>query len=510
MFSSFFPAEIDQRNRVTWRYFWPVLALAYVARLVFAQWADIQLHPDETFQYYEQAYRLIHGYGLTPWEYVFGIRSWFIPLCLAGLLVVAETLGFDQPHEYAFFLKAVLCLISLTLPVGMYRLGQRLWNEQAAIFSFLLGCFWHHFLYVAHKPMPGILAMYGLVWLVVWMLQPATRARAFWFGLLVGVIFTLRYQLVPVLGLFWLIALYRLWGVAVGPLLAGSALAVAVAGSLDWYFWGGFLSSFIENFRLNFLYDIASTFGEQELLYYVKRLTKETGGLFVLGLAGLALVWRRTWAITVALLIGFALFHVPAHKELRFVLWIVPFVLVGAAVVTLWLADRHDVLRLAAPVLLCVVMAGPTAWYSARYFGVIPFKDWWRDGASVFHALSQTDDVTAVEFFTPSRAWAGMPGYYSLGKPVPLYMWGWHSKVSPQERKERLTHVSHIVAETDQEIPPGYEIQSQHGMFTLWRSITPKPAVGLEGFNLRTSYPLPIPEDYQTIGRRTPLMVEGW
>jgi hypothetical protein len=45
----------------------------------------------------------------------------------------------------------------------MYRLTQALWNEKAAISSLLLGCFWHHFLYVAPKPMSGVLAMYGLV-----------------------------------------------------------------------------------------------------------------------------------------------------------------------------------------------------------------------------------------------------------------------------------------------------------------------------------------------------------
>ena len=506
----FFPQSAASDAPVTWLFFWPVLALAYALRLILAQWADVPLHPDEIHQYTEQAYRLVHGYGLIPWEYVFGIRSWFIPLCLAGLLQVALVLGLDQPQEYLFFLKAVLCLISLALPVGMYRLAQLVWSEHAAILSLLLGCFWHHFLYVAHKPMPGVLAMYGLVWAVVWMLQPASRARAFWFGGMLGVVFMLRYQLVPALGALWLVALYRLRGFAILPLLAGNAAALALASGLDWYFWGGFLSSYIENFRLNFLYDIASTFSEKEALFYAKRLTVETGGLIVPGFLGALLLWPRIWPVIVALGLGFAAFHVPAHKELRFVLWLVPFVLVGVAVAIIWLGTRAPVLARVMPALVCVWALGLSGVYGARYAGLTPWQPLLRDSAAVMRVLSQSGDVTGVDFLTPSVPWWNTPAYHAIGKPVPLYMWGWHSDVSDAARAARLAHVSHIVAEADQPVPAGYARIGQFGALSLWQSDTPRPAVGLDGFNLRTSYPLPIPRDYQTIGTATPLRIEGW
>ncbi len=497
-----------REKAVTWRFFWPVLLVGFALRLVFAQWADLPLHPDETYQYHEQAYRLVHGYGLIPWEYVFGIRSWLIPLCLAGLLVVADALGLDQPHEYAFFLKTVLCLISLSLPIAMYRLTQVLWNEQAAILSLLLGCFWHHFLYVAHKPMPGILAMYGLLWLVLWMVRPQTRARMFAFGLMLGLVFALRYQLVPVLGLLWLIALYRLRGGALGLMLLGNALALMLAGMLDWVFWGGFLSSFIDNFRLNFLYDIASNFGEQEVLFYAKRLILESGGLFAIGLIGVALLWGRIWPVAVAMAIGVLAFHIPAHKELRFVLWIMPLALIGGAVLASWPGLRGVRGSVAAPVLLCLWAGVVTVGFSARYLGVVPWQTPLRDGAAVMHALGRTPDVTGVAFQTPSLPWWHTPGYYALGKPVPLYLWGWDPDLAEATQWARS---SHIVTEAGGAAPDGYSQISRHGTFTLWQSETPKDAVGLEGFPLKTPlYPAPIPSDYQTIGQRTPLMLEGW
>src|SRR5262249_47794672 len=34
---------------------------------------------DEIFQSIEQAHRLVYGYGLVPWEFQLGMRSWLVP-----------------------------------------------------------------------------------------------------------------------------------------------------------------------------------------------------------------------------------------------------------------------------------------------------------------------------------------------------------------------------------------------------------------------------------------------
>lgn len=502
----------NKGTAVTWRWFFPVLILAFGLRILVAQWADIPLHPDETFQYLEQAHRLVYDYGVIPWEYVFGIRSWFIPLCLAGILWMGQGLGLDEPWLYIPFVKVVLCLISLTLPVGMYRLTQVVWNERAAILAFLLGCFWHHFVYTAHKPMPGVLAAYGLVWLILWMVQPRSRARLFGFGFLMGLIFMLRYQLVPVLGLLWLVSLYRLRKAA-GPILLGNVVALCLAGVLDQIFWGGFLSSYIDNFRLNFSYDVASTFGRTELLFYVKKMGVDTGGLVLVGMVGMILLWPRLWPVIGALIVGVLAFHIPAHKEFRFVLWVMPFVLIAVAVAGAAFYDRGRVVGRFAPALLCIWAGAVSLAYLSLYSGIFPGKPYKLREHSIrelTQALSRIETVTGVEYNALSLAWHTTPGYYALGHPVPLYFADWPA-LSPQKRAAiRIDHISHIVTEGNDAAPSGYDRIGGYGLYTLWASGSSRQNPGLTGFDLRTNYPESIPDDFITIGPRTPWRVEGW
>ena len=42
--------------------------------------------PDEIFQTLEQAHRLAFGYGIVPWEFRAGARSWLLPGLLAGAM----------------------------------------------------------------------------------------------------------------------------------------------------------------------------------------------------------------------------------------------------------------------------------------------------------------------------------------------------------------------------------------------------------------------------------------
>jgi len=94
-----------QRVRV-----WQVLLLAFVARLGVGLANDGVLYPDEVMQYLEQAHRLVFGAGMVPWEYEHGVRSWVVPLVLAGPLRLLALLGLDTPAVYQPVIKAALSL----------------------------------------------------------------------------------------------------------------------------------------------------------------------------------------------------------------------------------------------------------------------------------------------------------------------------------------------------------------------------------------------------------------
>lgn len=88
-------------------------------------------HPDEIFQYSEQAHRLVFGYGYVPWEYRFGIRSWLVPGFIAIWLFLLKALQIDAPIAYVTIIKILFCILSTSLIYANYVIGKNLASEMA-------------------------------------------------------------------------------------------------------------------------------------------------------------------------------------------------------------------------------------------------------------------------------------------------------------------------------------------------------------------------------------------
>ncbi|MEP1539403.1 MAG: hypothetical protein ABJQ34_21440 [Paracoccaceae bacterium] len=496
-FGALFP-DTSMSSRVTWSWLWPVLGLALLARLVLAFWGDVLVHPDETYQYHEQAFRVVHGYGFVPWEYSAGIRSWLIPGLLACLLWAGNLVGIDTPAEIGSLVEITLCLISLVLPVGLYRLTQGVASERAAIVAFLFGCFWHHFLYYAHKPMPGILATYVLIWMMVLMLRAPTSARLWMVGLLSGLVLTLRYQLVPALGLLNLFALMRLRQGYL-PMFLGNLVALLAAGLLDLVTWGGFLSSFIDNFRVNFMYDIASNFGVAPIEFYAKRFGVETGGLVLLAAMGVVMLWPRLWPMIVAVIVCVAFLHIPAHKEFRFVSFAMPFVVMAAAVI----ACHPRLPAVLAPAFVLFWGAGVSLVFVANYVGVgAPlghYQEAARHGITLMRAARDTGPVTGIDIRTRALAIEHLGGYSTLGHPAVFHIGA--------DRPKAEAVISHIVIGPEDPEPTGFTRLAQSGPFTLWYDAVSDPAPKLDPDSLFLPIPDNIGQNFEPFGTQSPLVL---
>lgn len=464
----------SESTMVTWSWFWPVLTVALALRIAVGATTAVPLHPDENLQYLEQAHRLVHGYGIIPWEYAFGIRSWLIPLFIAGLLQIAGFLGLDAPWEYALFVETVFCVISLALPIGMYRIAQLVFDERVAIAAFLAGCFWGHFVLNAHKHMPGVLAMYLLVWLVLLMLRPATTRRLIAIGVISGLITVIRFQLLPVVGTLALYGIVR-YGKAVWIPYAGGFAVIAAAGVLDWWFWGGFLFSFFENFRLNFTYNFSSEFfGQQSLAFYAVNVFLETGGLALLALAGCFVMPRALWPHLAALGLGFLAFHIPDHKEFRFVIWLLPFFGLSTAALAFAIRDRANATGKG------LVLVAVAAWSIVASVGFVAVRgghalesvvgDRWskhNDLRQIFFDLHDDTGLTGVELLSSKARFWDAPGYYELHRQVPIYYWAWHNFLPETEKQAFRHHVSHVVTEIDEPLPAGFVEIGRYGRFAL-------------------------------------------
>ncbi len=97
-------------------------------------------HPDETIQYLEQAHRLVFGHGVVPWEFRYDIRSWLIPLALAGPMQLGEWLS-PGGTLYLTLPRALVALANLVPIVAAWFLGARS-SRQHAIAAMAVAALW--------------------------------------------------------------------------------------------------------------------------------------------------------------------------------------------------------------------------------------------------------------------------------------------------------------------------------------------------------------------------------
>lgn len=503
------PAIADRPTQLpaqtTWRWMWPVIGAAFVVRLVASIHLPAPIHPDEVFQYLEQAHRLTQGYGVIPWEYVYGIRSWLIPWLISLVLELCFLSGLDRPSEYGFVVGAVFSLLSLSLPIGMYRAAQLVTNERAAIFALLLGCFWLDFVFLGPKPMPGAIATYVLVWACYAFLLPTTRNSLFAIGLLLGLVVGVRYQLLPVVGCLGLCLAYQ-HRLGAWPALVSGGLVTIAFGLVDLLAWGGFLFSFVENFRLNFLDDISSVFGREPGYFYLQETAIRSGAILWVSLVGVAFLNRRAYPFLTCVGVGIVALHIPAHKEYRFITFALPFLLIAfsallAALVGSTVAQGRRRMPISAVLILWI---GATIAANA-YFRSGPPGSHERSLVAmrqVFHAIAEDSPVTGVEMLTPSMPWWDTFGYFGLGHRVPIYFAHWHDRLPMDVRSSRLGHVSHVITEDPADAPAGFELLVRKSSFHVWKRVGPATSEPPAAFDLRA--PLPT-EKLEAIPPRTGL-----
>ena len=91
---------------------------------------------DEIFQTLEQGHRLAFGYGLVPWEYQSGARSWLLPGVIGGFMKLLAKLGLDQGLGLVVGTKLLFAVGAAATFYPMLRLAHGMGGAAA---SLLLG-----------------------------------------------------------------------------------------------------------------------------------------------------------------------------------------------------------------------------------------------------------------------------------------------------------------------------------------------------------------------------------
>lgn len=405
-----------------------VCALALAVRLWVAVRFPNVIHPDETFQYLEQAYRVVTGRGLVPWEYMVGIRSWIIPGLLVPVIAAARLVS-PSPDVTLLAVAVTASLASLIIVASAYVLGRRAAGDAAGLAAALLVALWPEIVLMSSHVLADTASAIPLTAALAVGYWPGGRSSASTTGivatgLLLCLAAVLRPQLLPA------IAVAGLW---IGGLdwrrylamTAGALPVLIVFGAVDWWTWGKPFVSVIRYVRVN-QGGIAASFGVQPLRFYVF----EEGHIWLVGapvIAAAALVGvRRLPLLGVMAALILLVFSSIGHKEYRFVYPALPllFTLCGVGTVQLarWVVRWRPRWRPAAvAAVLALAWTGTVA--VAATSSRFREKLWASHNALVAIAAINADPGVCGVAVVPTFRWVDT-GVIRFRDDVPLYEMG--------------------------------------------------------------------------------------
>ncbi len=413
-----------------------ILLLGLALRFVFILFSDHILHPDEVFQTLEQGYRLVYGYGLVPWDFQVGMRSWLVPGVVAGWLWLFKSVGITLPRVYIPLMQSFFIIVSLSLIVSSYTLVKRAsGSSRLGLVSAFAVAVWYELIYFASRPLMEVLATYSLIGALALLLNATSQGGLGLGTFLTGLGLVLRPQyslLLP--GYIWVQyrygrvkATFLSWGLGLG-------LSIFLSGALDWLTWGSWFHSTWQYVYLNLFKGINQVFGPEPWYFYLMTLLITSSGIYLIGM-GIPKDYRWLGGLVGIVLVGHSL--IP-HKEHRFILFVIPLFLIltvmgGYRILTALLKNQRLVLATLLFSLIGVSSLGMTDHLLGQSQVYYPML---RRGPRLqfFKQLTEIEDVCGL--WDTTVDWVVTGGYYYLGKPIPLY-----AKSNPPPSLEVVNYV---------------------------------------------------------------------
>ena len=433
-----------------------LLLLAAILR-VGVTWGASVHHPDEVFQYLEQAHRLVFGYGYIPWEYRDGMRSWLVPWLLAGPMWVGGALA-PGTQAYVLLPRLAVALATLGVVWGAWSLGARVSRIHALLAGFVAATWFDQVYFASHtltETIATAAAIPGAA--LLWRggvphpvraerkrlpgegrgpvaTQPETGPRPSpgkqdWIGsdrlnqtlVFAGALLAFaalaRFHYAPALALLvaWRCRLdARAWGAVIAgavPVLAVSALVDVLMGTTP-FGW------IVANYRRNVVDNASAAYGVSGPFFFFREL-REWWHLAFAPIAFLAVFGAQRYPqLLAAALLTLGLHMLIGHKELRFILLAMTLVVILAALGTATLvamAERNRAAWTAGAI---------AAWAAASLVlastGEMRFR--WAEGSAALSAaaIAGRDPKLCGLAAYDMRYWQS-GGWTFLHRDVPIY-----------------------------------------------------------------------------------------
>lgn len=377
--------------------------------------------PDEIFQVFEQAHRLTFGYGLVPWEFVDGIRS-YVPVYLFAGVFRLVSLFTDQPQAYIGAGRLVLALASLAPVAAVYAYAGQYGRNHARIAGLFMAV-WFEAVYFAIRPLSEAMAFDLLIPAFCLLQMPAgkrTDLQQWGIGFALAGAFFFRFQLAPCI-LFGAYLGFRRGRIA--PLIAGAAIPTLIFAGVDTITWGRPFHFILANFFTNLVQNKASNYGVMPVTQYIGYALQYWNGALWPLIA--LLIWRgktyRVW-ILAALIILVSHSLIP-HKEYRFVFS--AYVMLGLVAA---LASADLIAKLAkvwplSPARLWLTLLTSFWCVTSAALALSPgYAQLWTDYTPILQQdlwLYEQKDLCGLAIYDRDIFFTG--GYTYMHRPVPLY-----------------------------------------------------------------------------------------
>jgi GPI mannosyltransferase 3 len=436
-------SDID-RN-VWWTKIHFIAFIGLLLRLIVALVSDTIYHPDELIQYMEQAHRLEFGYGIIPWEYRYGIRSWILPGLISGLLHIFRVFNIDNPSIYTLAIKILFCVLSISLIYASYIVARNISSEKSGRIAAVITSFWYELIYFSSKPTPEVISAYLIVLAMACIVVKPTKNSAILFGLFCGLTMVLRFQYSPLVFILIIFTFFK-WRTEKALVWMFFLLStVVVSGYIDYLTWGSFFASYYNNYLYNSVYKVSEIFGVEPPYYF---LTSGVFFLFLIGCVNPSKI-RQTWLPLLCILSVIISHSLVPHKEYRFIFAAIPFCLIVVSIVISDYAVRfkhwyHILKKISfyfiASLIICLLINSVVI--------KIPLD---QPILPAYLFLNKEADLVSV--FNNYGKWGDSGGYYYLHRNIPVY---YSENLEYRQIDDYSLYVSHIICNKNQKPNIGF------------------------------------------------------
>ncbi len=380
------------------------LALAGAVQFVCAVAVGGRLQADEIHQFLEPAHRAVWGYGSRSHEWYSGMRNVVGPGAIASVFMVCRGIGIDDPRAIlaaVHFAVGGFSLFAIARWAEAVRRASG--SEHTARLALLTLALWVPWEVAAYRTLAETISTAAL--LVSFELFTRSPRRALAAGLWAGAAFVLRYPSGLFLPAFAFELVRSRDREATARWTLGVAVAIAALAALDAWAWGTPLHSLAAYFDFNVVHGRGSDFGVSPAWYYLGCLVALCPvGMITLGFACRGSLPRSALPLAVAgiYLAGMSLV---GHKEPRFFLPVIPFVIAGAA---LWPSEWSKQRAAMGLVLTALHSAGALAFLRATDVAQ-------RESLDAVVEIGRRTDVAALWMMNRMH-----PGWVHLRRAVPI------------------------------------------------------------------------------------------